>query len=184
VNVKNFKKQFFRYSKVTCCMNWSKWMLFLMLAMACHQLQAQKILLLEKTKGTKRIKLREGDSFAFRVDGEKYAIKGELDMILDSAIVLDGEVYFLHSITAVLDFKKYAVYRQISKAAFVAIPSMLLITALHRGLNTNESPLIDKNALQVTGVFAAIGLAFAPFRVKKYQLDKNWQLRIIDITPG
>jgi hypothetical protein len=149
-----------------------------------HQVQGQKILLLEKTTGTKRIRHYEGDSFAFRVDGDKYAIKGNIEMILDYGIVVDGEVYRFDNITMVLNYRKYAVLRALSKSALYAVPPMLVFTLLHNGINTKESPLIDKNTIQVAGVVGGVGLVLWPFKVYKYRLDKKWQLRTIDVTPG
>lgn len=145
---------------------------------------AQKILLLEKTKKFKRIRYFEGDPIAFRVDNDKYAITGRLDMILDNGVVVDGELYRFESITMVLNFKKYAVFRALSKSALYAIPPMLLFTVLHRGLNSGEKLLIDRNSLQVMGVMAAIGVVLWPFKARKYRLGKKWQLRTLDITPG
>lgn len=145
---------------------------------------AQKILLLEKTKKFKRIRYYEGDPFAFRVDNDKYAIAGRLDMILDNGVVVDGELFRFENITMVLNFKKYAVFRALSKSAFIAIPPMLVFTILHRGLNTGEELLIDRNSLQVMGVFAGIGAILWPFKARKYRLGKKWQLRTLDITPG
>lgn len=165
-------------------MFWRSWALVILMAFMALDGVAQKVLLLEKTKGIKRIRLYEGDPFAFRVDGDKYAIRGNIELILDYGIVLNGEVYRFENITMVLNYKKYAVFRGISKSALSAVPSMLLITALHRGINTKEQPIVDQNALQVTGVFGGIGLAFLPFKARKYRLKEKWQLRTIDITPG
>lgn len=165
-------------------MFWRCWVLLFVLAFVSPDLVAQKILLLEKTKGIKRIRLYEGDPFAFRVDGDKYAIRGNIELILDYGIVLNGEVYRFENITMVLNYKKYAVFRGISKSALSAIPSMLLITALHRGINTKEQPLVDESALYVTGVIGGIGLVLWPFKARKYKLQKKWQLRTLDITPG
>lgn len=165
-------------------MFWSRLILVFLMALLTAEVAAQKILLLEKTKGIKRIRMYEGDPFAFRVDGDKYAIKGNIELILDYGIVLNGELYRFDNITMVLNYKKYAVFRGISKSALSAIPSMLLITALHRGINTKEQPIIDESALYVTGVFGGIGLAFWPFKARKYRLQNKWQLRTLDITPG
>jgi hypothetical protein len=175
----------FIYRKnLPCDMFWKCCVLVFLLAMLGVDAAAQKILLLEKTKGIKRIRLYEGDPFAFRVDGDKYAIRGNIELILDYGIVLNGELYRFESITMALNYKKYAVFRGVSKSALSAIPSMLVITALHRGINTKEQPLVDENALYVTGAFAGIGLAFWPFKARKYRLQKKWQLRTLDITPG
>jgi hypothetical protein len=165
-------------------MFWRQWVFVVLMVFMGLETAAQKILLLEKTKGIKRIRLYEGDPFAFRVDGDKYAIRGNIDHILDYGIVLNGEIYRFESITMVLNYQKYAVFRGVSKSALSAIPSMLLITALHRGINTKEQPLVDENALYVTGAFAGIGLAFWPFKARKYRLNNKWHLRTQDITPG
>lgn len=145
---------------------------------------AQKILLLEKTKKFKRIRHFEGDHLAFRVDDEKFSFSGEIEAILDNGIILNGEFYAIDRISMVLNYKKFAVFRALSKSAFYAIPPMFVGTILHRGINTDETLLIDRNALQVMGVFAGIGAILWPFKARKYRLGNKWQLRIIDITPG
>lgn len=144
----------------------------------------QKILLLEKTKKFKRIRHYESDPFAFRLVDEKYAISGRIDLILDYGVVVDGELYRFENIGMVLNYRKYAVFRTLSKSAFMAIPPMLVFTILHRGLNRDNALLLDRNSLQVMGVFAGIGLLFWPFKARKYRLGKKWQLRTIDVTPG
>lgn len=146
--------------------------------------EAQQILLLEKIKKPKRIKHYVGDQLAFRFDDEKYTISGTIEMIREDGIVVEGEFYKLNQITMVLNYQKYAAFRVLSKSAFIAIPPMLVMTMLHRGLNTGEQPLVDRNSLQVMGVFAGIGAILWPFKARKYRLEKKWQLRVIDITPG
>jgi len=158
--------------------------IILLLLFITYKAQGQKILLLEKTKGLKRIRHYEGDPFAFRVDGNKYAIRGDIELILDYGIVVNGAVYRFENISSVLNYKKYAVLRGLSKAGLYSVPPMLAYTILHRGINTKESPLIDKNSLQVTGVVGGIGLVLWPFKVYKYRIGKKWQLRTIDVTPG
>lgn len=145
---------------------------------------AQKILLLEKTKKFKRIRYFEGDPIAFRIDNDNYAIAGRIDMILDNGVVVDGEVYRFENITMVLNFKKFAVFRALSKSALYAVPPMLVFTILHRGFNSEEKLLIDRNALQVMGVVGGIGVLLWPLKARKYRLGKKWQLRTLDITPG
>jgi len=148
---------------------------------ACY---SQKILLLEKTTKFKRIRHFVGDQIAFRIGDGNFTVSGPIDYIGDSAIVVNGELCPLANISVVLNYKKYAVFRALSKAAFYAIPPMLLFTVLHRGINTREQPLLDRNSIQVVGVFGAIGVVLWPFKARKYKLKKNWQLRVIDVTPG
>ncbi len=160
-------------------------LIFLLAFSGCIlQLSAQKILLLEKTKVFKRIRHYEGDPFAFRIDNEKYAIKGRIDLILDYGVVVDGELYRFENITMVLNYKKYAVFRVLSKSALMALPPMLVFTVFHRGINMNDGLLLDRNSLQVMGVMGGIGLLLWPFKARKYKLGKKWQLRTIDVTPG
>lgn len=145
---------------------------------------SQKILLLEKTKKFKRIRHFTGDHVAFRVYDDKFTISGEIEAILDDGIVVNDELYPLNRIALVLNYQKFAVFRALSKSAFYSIPPMLVFTMLHRGLNTGEHPLFDRNSLQVVGVFAAIGAILWPFKARRYRLGKKWQLRVLDITPG
>lgn len=164
-------------------MNLRVFLFLFMLLSPAIQMQAQKIMLLEETTRFKRIRFYEGDKFAFRVDNEKYSISGHIDLILDDAIVVDDELYRYENITMVLNFKKYAVLRALSKSALIALPPMLVYTLLHHGIN-GEGVLLDRNSLQVMGVFAAIGVGLMPFKARKYPLGKKWQLRTIDVTPG
>lgn len=158
--------------------------LLIMLLVMCVSADAQKILLLEKTRKFKRIRHFVGDPFAFRLNDQSFAISGNIDHILDSAVVVDGELYAFENISMVLNYKKYAALRMISKSALYAVPPMLVITLLHRGINTKEQPLLDRNSLQVMGVIGGIGLLLWPFKARKYRLGKKWQLRTLDITPG
>lgn len=148
------------------------------------EVAAQRLLLLEKVRTAKRIRIHVGEPLAFRPIGERFVISGQLEALGDSSLVLNGERYQIADIGMVLDYEKFAVLRMLSRSAFIAIPPMFVITMLHRGLNTGEQPLIDRNALQVMGVFGAIGLVLFPFKARKFRLGKRWQLRVIDITPG
>lgn len=155
-----------------------------MLVVVAHGAVAQTILLLEKTTSAKRIRYYPGDPFAFRLANDRVTIRGTIDLIAETALVLDGEYYQLSEMRMVLNYKKFAVLRALSKSALIAVPPMLVFTLLHRGLNTKEQPLLDRNSLQVMGVFATIGLVLWPFQARKYKLHKKWQLRALNITPG
>lgn len=167
------------------CMNWMRKVVLVLVAVAFVQsATAQTILLLEKTTSPKRIKYFVGDRFAFRLENDRVTIRGTIDLITETALVVDDEYYQLNQIGIVLNYQKFAVLRALSKSALVAIPPMLVFTLLHRGLNTKEQPLLDRNSMQVMGVFATIGLVLWPFQAKKYKLQKKWQLRPLDVTPG
>jgi len=170
---------------LSCCMQFRFiWILIPCCMFFATEGSAQKILLLEKTKKFKRIRHFQGDHLAFRVDNERYAISGEIELILDNGIVVGDKMYMFENITMVLNYQKFAAFRALSKAAFIAIPPMLVYTMLHRGINTGEQPLLDRNSLQVVSVFAGIGVILWPFKARKYRLGNKWQLRTIDITPG
>jgi hypothetical protein len=145
---------------------------------------SQRILLLDHKHKLKRFRFFEGDEIAFRIQGERFVVKGFIDMISDSTVVVNDVAYPVRLISEIRDYERYAALRAISRSAYIAIPPMAAITMLHRGLNTRESPLLDRNSLQVMGVFAGIGTLLLPFNARRYRTGKKWELRIIDITPG
>lgn len=166
-------------------MKWVKKVVLMLIVIAFAQsAAAQTILLLEKTSSAKRIRYYAGDPFAFRLANDRVTIRGTIDLITETALVLDGEYFQFSEIGMVLNYQKFAVLRALSKSALIAVPPMLVFTMLHRGLNTKEQPLLDRNSLQVMGVFATVGLVLWPFQAKKYKLQNNWQLRSLNITPG
>lgn len=145
---------------------------------------SQRILLLDNKHKLKRYRFFEGDQIAFRTHGERFVIKGFIEHIADSSFIVNNTSYPLSLVSEIRDYNRYAAIRAVSRSAFIAIPPMAAITMLHRGLNTKESPLLDRNSLQVMGVFAGIGALLMPFNVRRYKTNKSWELRIIDITPG
>ncbi|TVR39686.1 MAG: hypothetical protein EA392_05670 [Cryomorphaceae bacterium] len=145
---------------------------------------AQHILLLEKENSSKRIRFRVGDDIAFRLYGERTVFRGKIEQLADQIMVVEGQAFELDSVSKVLNYKPFAATQMISKSAFLAIPPMLLFTVLHRGINTGEQPLVDENSLYVMGVFAGIGTVLFPFKSRKYRMHKNWNLRVLDVTPG
>lgn len=149
-----------------------------------QEMCAQHILLLEKENSSKRIRFRVGDDIAFRLYSDRTVFRGEIEQLVGQVMVIDGQIFEVDSVSMVLNYKPFAATQMMSKSAFIALPPMLLFTVLHRGINTGEQPLVDENSLYVMGVFAGIGTVLFPFKSRKYRMRRNWNLRVLDITPG
>lgn len=159
-------------------------LLFCFLISPVIRSQGDVFLLLDKPGTLKRIKKFPGDELSVSVDDEKYAITGLITAIKDSSVYIDGLEIPVSRIHTVYNHKLKRVSRGLSKGAFLAIPPALLFTAANNLFNTGEQPLIDRNALSLTGIFAGVGLAGLLVPSRKYKIYKKWRVRILDVSPG
>jgi hypothetical protein len=122
-----------------------------------------------------------GDELLFCTDGEKLVYHGTLEAIYDSVLVIDGIHLDIARISSIV--RPRAISRGLTYGAWSAIPFFLTITALNRGINLDESPLIDNPTWRLSGVFAGLGTLPLLFRKKVYRVGKKWSLKRIDTFP-
>ena len=143
----------------------------------------QKFLTLQKNSFKNRIVYRIGDEITIKVDDNKFGISGLIYGFGDSSINFNGQSIGIERITQVMNYKKRAFHRAMVKQAQYSIPPILVFDAGNRLINTGQRPIISKEGLRISSFFATIGLAFLPYRVKRYNVTTKWRLRVVDVTP-
>lgn len=161
---------------------WSKWTVtvFCLVFFAINSF-TQIFLSVRNNHRPAQKKYFPGDEILFRVDGEKLLYRGTLDAVYDSSVVIDGIHLEMARISAIV--RTIGISRGLTYGAWSAIPFFLAVTALNRGINLEESPLIDNPTWRLSGVFAGIGAVPLLFRKKVYRMGNKWSLKRIDINP-
>lgn len=147
------------------------------------QQRFDRFILLDKPGTTKRKKFYVGESISLRLKGEDYVISDKIVSLRDSMIYLDSKRIPPSSLNAVVNLKPKKVSRGLSKAAFLAIPPLLVFTVANKVFNTGEQPLLNDTDLRLMGVMAGIGIVMRIPPPRNYHLDKGWRLRILDVSP-
>lgn len=159
-----------------------KWMLSVCcLCVLSFGSTAQVFLSLRNNHRPVQKKYFPGDEILFRVDGEKLLFRGTIDAVYDSTVVIDGIHLEISRISAIV--RPIGISRGITYGAWSAIPFFLTVTALNRGINLEESPLIDNPTWGLSGVFAGLGAVPLLFRKKTYRVGNKWSLKRIDTSP-
>lgn len=157
-------------------------LLLLCLTFLCSSLQAQKFLALTKRGINSRIRYYEGDKVGFKLKGEKHIYKGTISYCGTASVMLSDSV--------TIQLPDVAVFYDYEHGRAAKFGSRLLITAgvfygaivLINGALANSGDLQNKNNAIVIGSLIGGGLILLPFGNKRYKLNSNRRLSIIDVT--
>lgn len=139
--------------------------------------QFQEFLLLEKPGTGNRIRYQIGDEILFKqFDNEKFE-KGLIVQLTDSSFLINQfhEVP-IRTVEAISDRSKVKAVRGFSKASFLVVPAVLLISAADNLFNKENAPVIGKDAVIVATGFAALGALGYLYKGRRYRLENKWRL--------
>ena len=154
--------------------------ILLFLLGAFNQIEAQKILVLDKIGiKLKRIKYYEGDFIAIRVFNDRVIYKGELNAISDTSFLINSNYVEIDSVKSIIKFRKGAKAFSFTAFSVAAITTLILVVDQSIKGNIEGVP----SQLTVPLAFTGMGLAAVPFWKKTYRLNKNMILKVIDLSP-
>jgi hypothetical protein len=147
-------------------------------------LHAQKILTLNKPWPVYRIRYYENQQISFKLKGENIIHTGLIMQLTDSNFLLN-DLYPvpIKDITMVIDYDKGYWFRFLHKVTltaglfFAAIGTVNIIFA-------KETPPADGIARMYITSAALVGSSFIfkHFSVRKYRINKNRYLKVLDVT--
>ncbi|MEI8047650.1 MAG: hypothetical protein WCI92_09745 [Bacteroidota bacterium] len=140
--------------------------------------EAQKVLLLQKSGNTQRFLYNIGDKISIRTGIPEFQASGEITYLDDSVFTIDRNFTFALANVCEVDRKRHWFY--------VSWPKFFLASALYAGgsmINRtihDEEPLVDNTIYIVSGSLAALGATSYFLRYKKCKTEDNWHLKVLD----
>jgi len=142
---------------------------------------AQNIFILERPGTVKNYKYYENDQIKLKVISHDTIFSGVLTNINDSSIVINhAHEVFLYDISYM--YRKRWGFSLLQKLSLIAGGSYLFVSSIN-GLINNDSPILPKESLIISGSLIAGGIVLIPLTTRRYPVDnKKWRVKILDFT--
>ncbi len=138
---------------------------------------SQKILVVEKPGTINNIKYTVGSTIKIKTI-EGLRIDGHIILITDTTVVIN---YFTIKIRDIKNV--YANRRLLQDFSALGITGGIAYTSIDalNGFINNDTPILRKNALKISGVMLGAGIIFKLFDTKKLKINnKDWRIKILD----
>jgi len=126
---------------------------------------------------SKRIIYENGD-FIHLMVGEK-EVTGDLFYISDSLLIIGSEIVYPDSISMVIDYSKGNFPTRLSQKLIAGGIFYLLLTTVNR-IGNKDDPVFTEYNLKISGGLALSGIIVGLFKKRKFKLNKNSQLTILN----
>jgi len=141
----------------------------------------QNIFILERPGSIKNYKFRENDKIQIGLISRDTIIKGIINEINDSSLIVN------YANEILLDDIKY-LYRK--RWGFTLLQGIFFMTGIpylaistFNGIINNDSPIVHSETLIISGSLIAAGIAITPLTSRKHKIDnKRWRVKILDFT--
>lgn len=160
-----------------------RWLINAILIFLPFLLVAQKDVYLS-VKSQKRpvgLKFEKGAEIRLKIDNEPIKYVGIIEEIGDSSFTFNGINIAYNRVDQVIIPRKLA--KALKAGAWSSIPFFITITALDRGINRNESPLVDETAIRLSSLYLLIGGVAYSVQNRKINLGKRWKMAKLDLSP-
>jgi len=149
-----------------------------LLVIVCQTVEAQKVLLLQKSGTTKRFFYNAGDKITIRTGDPEFEMSGELTYVDDSVMTINQNYSYplakVHEVIRTRHFLNGS-WRMMFLTAGVYFGGSMF----NRAINHDE-PLIDNTVPIVCGSFVTLGTLAYLFRHKHCLTEKGWALKVLD----
>ena len=154
-----------------------KILLLLLVSFLGFSCLGQKILVLYKPGKVKRVLFHEGDEIKVKLKDDKI-LSGVINTLNDSTFVLGGDEVMLSRIKSVI--KERGFFKYSGKLFKIGGVFYSGITAV----NSVIDPKTDFNSSAVIATTGLLGTGFilSFFKERKYRLDRQCSLRILNVT--
>ena len=150
----------------------------LLFVLICQTVDAQKVLLLQKSGKTKRFLYSPGDKIGVRMGDPEFEVTGEITSIDDSSCTVNRNYTFqLSKVHEV--FIKRPFLSGSWRMMFVAAGVYFAGSIFNRAINGDE-PIIDNTIPIVSGSFVALGTTAYLLRNKHCKMEDGWKLKVLD----
>ena len=162
---------------------YKRFLLLLFLCISLAPLHAQKILTLNKPGPVTRIRYYENDEISFKLKGENIVHTGKITQLTDSNFLLN-ELYPIpiQNISMVIDYKKGYWFRVLYKITLTAGIFLAGIGTFNI-IVTPDVPSYAVARVYITSA-ALVGSSFIfkHYSVRKYRINRNRYLKVLDVT--
>jgi len=141
---------------------------------------AQKMLLVENMNSLKNFKYYQGEDILIKFTGIDGRIADRIYDLTDSTLILEvlGEVR-LENISCI--YRENWFVQILRGLTLLGGAAYFGIDSFNRLIN-HEYPVIDSGTLWISGGMVAFSFALTPFKYKRLKMERNWQLRTIDLN--
>ncbi|MDT8392605.1 MAG: hypothetical protein RQ761_02085 [Bacteroidales bacterium] len=153
-----------------------------LISVAClmvFNVQAQRILLVEKPGTFKNFKYFVGDEIILKTMPFNDKIAGSIHFITDSSIVVDfDQEIMLNEIESVL--KPRWGFGLLSGFTRYAGAGYLVLDIVNNAIN--HEVMVDKNTLIISGSLVAFSYAIVPLHTRKLTIGDRWRIKVLNLS--
>jgi hypothetical protein len=150
----------------------------ILLVLFCQNVEAQKVLLLQKPGKTKRFLYHTGDKIIIRTGEPEFAVSGDITFLDDSLLTINKNyTYQLAKVSEVTIKRPFlsGAWRMMFLTAGVYFAGSMFNHAIN-----SEKPLIDNTVPIASGSFIALGTTSYLLRNKHCKMEDGWKLKVLD----
>jgi hypothetical protein len=142
------------------------------------EVMGQKLLVLERAGTVKNFKYKVGDDIVVESSHGNQVFSGPLTEIKDNSVVIKyyNEVS-IHEIAGV--YRQRTILRIFSGASISSGIFYFSLDGVNRIIN-NDSPVIPESTIIASGILIGSGFLMKTFVKRKFDLKKNWRLKILN----
>ncbi|MCD4788567.1 MAG: hypothetical protein K8R37_01105 [Bacteroidales bacterium] len=150
-------------------------------ALIFHFSFSQNIFLLEKPGTIKNYKYRENDHIRIKTISKDTIIAGIINKIGDSIIIINYANEISPDDISIIYRTRWG-FALLQGIFFSAGVPYLAISTLN-GVINNDSPIVSKETLIISGSLIATGIAITPLTTRKHKIDNTkWRVKILNFT--
>jgi hypothetical protein len=150
--------------------------LLFLLVLSGECLAQQRVLMLQKRNKNKTVYYKPGDRIAFRLEGSKEKVSGQITEIKDDFIVLSGAEFPVRDITSLyVDGKtKWWLRFKVEQIALVAGIGYMTLELINTGG-------VSRDVLITSGIFIGVGVLAHVLIGNRIKIKGRTRLRIVKI---
>ena len=145
--------------------------------------QSFEYLLIEKPGTSKRFIFKKGDLLKIKLAEESIYLTGEIDLLLDSSLVLEGHIIPLNEIKQIKLLRKGELMPKINALSY-KLPLAAVLLILFEGISSElqgYNPLVEEDTIFVAGGLTGVGVALSTLKNKHLKIGKKYRVRIVRI---
>mgnify|MGYP000856981344 FL=1 len=140
---------------------------------------AQQYFVVQKKGKLKNFKYISGDYIYLETKRGEFKLSGKITQINDTSLVINKTSEIgLNDIGVI--FRPNGLIRGFSNLFFIQGGAAYFFIAGANALINNESPIIDKSTLLISGSMIVTGYAIKPFITRKLNVKEKWEVKILN----
>lgn len=140
------------------------------------QTMAQPVLILSKEGKTKRQRYHIGDEIVLKTK-DKQLVKGQITNLNAIGIEIDNQFLDIDSIAVV--YKQFRLLALGSEFIWKG-GAMYFVLDITNSALVGIKPIVSRETVVFSACLITIGLTLRMLSIKKHNLNKGWQIRVVD----